>query len=330
MKKNGTVVGTVAAVCAAATLLIGNMPLAHALPPGGANTSNTAGTSSALSHTEIAPCEVLQWEIWGFPPNEVANVKFDDGALSAGDASVQGQGVVSTARVDGSGYASNSVQVPCDFPEGNHWLRVLASQPKYDASGNEIGTIGFSLRTDDFVVTRTSGGDSSAGTDSASNSDNSGSQSQSNTNAGANARAQSNNSGVIGGGAAAVNNSAGEQHVTRKTVTRQANAPAQESNSQGQEPSTGNKRNNAAGASSSVQLKTSKDVIKAGGSGAVGGEDTSQTGNVYVDESDAQVSAQGVGSNGAPIVGLAVGGAILIVGLAGVAAYLYVNRQREY
>ena len=70
------------------------MPPASALPPGGAATVNTPGTSSSVSPSSVEQCGSVSYEVSGFPAGETVNVKIDDGNVSGGDKSVQGQGVV--------------------------------------------------------------------------------------------------------------------------------------------------------------------------------------------------------------------------------------------
>lgn len=339
--------GTAARVGAAVALAVACAPIASALPPGGAATSNTAGTSSSISPTELAPCDTLYWEVSGFAPNEVVNVKFDDGALSGGDASVQGQGVVSQAVADSSGRASNSVQIPCDFPEGNHWLRMLASQPKYDDSGKEIGSLGYTLRTDDFTVVRahdSSDAGSDSGSDSASGTGQDLSRIENNREA---RRVADGASNAAGGQADSGAVEETQRQVTRRTVTRVADAPAAagqaggsgqsnasgQANGSGQSSGSGHNKDDAKraqqGQSTGVQLKTSNDVLKATGTGK--GNQADGVGALAEPEPGVATYAvaQGQASNGAPIVGLAVGGSILVVGLSAVAAYLYVNRRAD-
>ena len=67
------------------------MPPASALPPGGAATVNTPGTSSSVSPDSVEQCGSVSYEVSGFPAGETVNVKIDDGNVSGGDKSVQGR-----------------------------------------------------------------------------------------------------------------------------------------------------------------------------------------------------------------------------------------------
>ena len=103
------------------------MPPASALPPGGAATVNTPGTSSSVSPDSVEQCGSVSYEVSGFPAGETVNVKIDDGNVSGGDKSVQGQGVVDEQAIGNDGRASGSVEISCDFPTGMHTLRFLAT-----------------------------------------------------------------------------------------------------------------------------------------------------------------------------------------------------------
>lgn len=125
-------------------------PSVLALPPGGAATVDTPGTSSSVSPGSVEQCGSINFEVNGFPAGETVNVKIDDGSVSGGDASVQGQGVVVRQPIDSSGTASGTVDIDCNFPTGTHWLRFLAT----GGPRNE----GYTNRSPDFEVTAQAGG----------------------------------------------------------------------------------------------------------------------------------------------------------------------------
>lgn len=299
-------------------LALSGAPQATALPPGGAATSNTPGTSSSVSPTDLKACETIYWEVTGFAPNEQVNVKVDDGAVSGGDASVQGQGVLSTAMADGSGTASNSFEVPCDLEVGPHSLRFLATAVINEDKGE---TKGYTNRSQDFYIV--ADGDSAADTGAGS-----GSGSGGNESGGSGSASGGGNAGggaVIGGGS---DDDGGQ--VTRRTVVRQNGAGGANDSGRGSGGSAGsrsagaqagNSAKSAKNKSNGSKPKSSNDILKASG-GADEGDDAT-----YAD--DGTVLAANQSANGAPVVGLSVGGAILIVGLAAVAAYLYVNGGRR-
>lgn len=140
---------TTAALALGAALAPGLFTPASALPPGGAGT-NTPGTSSTVSPGTVTACSTLSYTVSGFPANETVSVKFDNG-IGYGDTSVQGSGVVSTAKADGSGTARGSVVVPCQMSSGEHTLRFLATEV---VSG---GTKGYTNQSPTFTVTGGSG-----------------------------------------------------------------------------------------------------------------------------------------------------------------------------
>lgn len=300
-------------------LAASGVPQAMALPPGGAATSNTPGTSSSVSPTELKACETIHWQVTGFAPNEQVNVKVDEGAASGGDASVQGQGVLSTAMADGSGTASNSFEVPCDLEVGPHSLRFLATEIINEDKGE---TKGYTNRSQDFYIV----GDGDSAADSGADSGSGGSDS-----GGSGASGSASGGGNAGGGAVIGGGSDDEGgQVTRRTVVRQNGAGGTNDSGRGSGGSAGsrsagaqagNSAKSAKNKSNGSKPKSSNDILKASGGSAEGDDAT------YAD--DGTVLAASQSGNGAPVVGLSVGGAILIVGLAAVAAYLYVNGGRR-
>lgn len=281
-----------------ATLLIALHALpVEALPPGGAS-SDTPGTSSSVSPSSLKACETLSYTVSGFPQGETVYVKIDDG-VGYGNESIQGTGVISQQKIDSSGSASGSIEVPCDIGAGSHWLRFLATE----VVGNDGSTKGYTNRgNSDFTVVSASQA-----------------------------------SGDTAVSAEEVNGSAsGKTTSTKRTVTRvvqpNAHADGDAVSAGGAEPeeqaapAAGQQRNatplaggSAAGqsiAGSTLAAGASEDVEE-----VVVYDDAGQAHTAYVSRAQA--------SNGAPTVGLLVGGSILLVGLAGIGAYLYVNRRRE-
>ncbi|SES11268.1 Uncharacterised protein [Corynebacterium cystitidis] len=345
-------------------------PPVHSLPPGGAS-PNTPGTSSALSPTSVEACGTMTWEVWGFAPNEIVNVKINDGALSGGDMSVQGQGVVSQARADSTGYAVNSVDIPCGLePGGNYWLRFLATEVLNDAGE----TRGYTHQSQYFEVlpAANSGGGAGGGTHNgggaaqnpSGNRRSGGGQNSPGTVSGTDhsgGNPSNTGGGVIGGGGGnntgsnTANNAgstdSGGGTGNRRTVRRQQVAGSNQSNQAGQPAGGGGDSGGSGsagsgagspgggGASSSNsggdQLQTSSDILAAQGGGngnyggTGGGDSSAGLGLFNPDNSDTYASSASGSSPRAPIVGLTVGGSILLVGLTGVIAYVYVNRPRR-
>lgn len=180
------------------------MPPASALPPGGAATVNTPGTSSSVSPDSVEQCGSVSYEVSGFPAGETVNVKIDDGNVSGGDKSVQGQGVVDEQAIGNDGRASGSVEISCDFPTGMHTLRFLATGGPQNR--------GYSNRSPEFEVTAKSGGGGELGdsnnSDSGASDSNSGDSTSGTTSAGG---AHSNNSASGGGTTSRGNTASGSR-----------------------------------------------------------------------------------------------------------------------
>ena len=180
------------------------MPPASALPPGGAATVNTPGTSSSVSPDSVEQCGSVSYEVSGFPAGETVNVKIDDGNVSGGDKSVQGQGVVDEQAIGNDGRASGSVEISCDFPTGMHTLRFLAT----GGPRNE----GYTNRSPEFEVTAKSGGGGELGdsnnSDSGASDSNSGDSTSGTTSAGG---AHGNNSASGGGTTSRGNTASGSR-----------------------------------------------------------------------------------------------------------------------
>lgn len=176
------------------------MPPASALPPGGAATVNTPGTSSSVSPDSVEQCGSVSYEVSGFPAGETVNVKIDDGNVSGGDKSVQGQGVVDEQAIGDDGRASGSVEISCDFPTGTHTLRFLATGGPQNK--------GYTNRSPEFEVTAKSGGGGESGDSNNSDSGASDSNTGDSTSGTASAGGTRSNNSASGGGTASRGNTA--------------------------------------------------------------------------------------------------------------------------
>lgn len=150
---------------AAAVLLTAGLALpgavAVALPPDGPG-PETPGTSSRVWPKQVKVGDRLNFEVSGFPANEVVYIKIDDGA-ACNDTS-HGACVYATQKLDRNGRATGSIVVPQLTP-GNHWLRMLGTGDVFDStSGEKLGYEGYTRRGgNDFTVVAASGGGSSSG-----------------------------------------------------------------------------------------------------------------------------------------------------------------------
>ena len=125
---------------------------AAALPPGGAS-ADTPGTSTSVSPRTVEQCGTLNWNVAGFPAGETVHIKIDDG--DGTDQATHGAGVVQTQRIGSGGTASGSLQIPCNMAPGGHWLRYLAT-------GGE-NNLGYTARAgSDFTVVARAGGNAGA------------------------------------------------------------------------------------------------------------------------------------------------------------------------
>ncbi|MCX7543696.1 hypothetical protein OS128_12350 [Corynebacterium sp. P5848] len=309
---------TAGAILSTAFLI--TLPTAWAVPPGGAS-PNTPGTSSSVSPTTIEPCESLSYSVSGFPAGETLNIKIDDGA--GFDQSTHGTGVVASQVIGSDGSASGSVDIPCSINSGQHWLRFLANEP---VSGDgDLGVLGYSHRSDYFTVT-SGNSNSDSGTDAGTGG----------TGAGANNAARDNSGGARRTEAARDNSRSRGNRETgggggqRSTITRVIDEPAAGGAQRGggaARPANGGAARPAGGGAAKKPLEQSK--LSAGGSGTTGDKvmESGEDGDVYYDYVPVQQTAQAANGQ-APIVGMLIGGAILVVGLSGVGAYLYTNRNR--
>lgn len=136
---------------------------AAALPPDGP-APDYPGTSSRVWPTTVKAGDTLNFEVSGYPANEIVYIKIDDGTMCT-DTS-HGACVYHTQALDGNGYARGSIIVP-NLAPGAHWLRMLATGDVFDSrTGQKIGYEGYSRRGgNDFTVIAggTAGGASTPG-----------------------------------------------------------------------------------------------------------------------------------------------------------------------
>lgn len=346
------------------------MPPASALPPGGAATVNTPGTSSSVSPDSVEQCGSVSYEVSGFPAGETVNVKIDDGNVSGGDKSVQGQGVVDEQAIGNDGRASGSVEISCDFPTGMHTLRFLAT----GGPRNE----GYTNRSPEFEVTAKSGGGGESGdsnnSDSGASDSNSGDSTSGTTSAGG---AHGNNS-ASGGGTTSRGNTASGSRGNSASSDDDDDDDEDESTSSGGgsggassgSTSNGSSRGSSGGGSGSSGGSSGG----SGGSGS-GGKNSSSSKNGGSGGSTKTSGAKAAGSaknatgnkakasgfsnkkskkkstnsdgpsngglfdkaaqdeeitptaNSVPYIGFFVGGAILLVGMTAINAWLYLQRN---
>ena len=346
------------------------MPPASALPPGGAATVNTPGTSSSVSPDSVEQCGSVSYEVSGFPAGETVNVKIDDGNVSGGDKSVQGQGVVDEQAIGNDGRASGSVEISCDFPTGMHTLRFLAT----GGPRNE----GYTNRSPEFEVTAKSGGGGESGdsnnSDSGASDSNSGDSTSGTTSAGG---TRSNNS-ASGGGTTSRGNTASGSRGNSASSDDDDDDDEDESTSSGGgsggassgSTSNGSSRGSSGGGSGSSGGSSggsggsgssgkNSSSSKNGGSGGstkasgtkAAGSAKNATGNKakasgFSNKKSKKKSTNSDGpsngglfdkaaqdeeitptANSVPYIGFFVGGAILLVGMTAINAWLYLQRN---
>lgn len=266
-------------------------PAAHALPPGGAS-ANTPGTSSTVSPTTVKACEKLSWTVSGFPAGETAYVKIDDGQSDGSNTSIQGTGVVSQGSVDSSGTARGSFTIPCSLSAGSHTLRFLAS---HEVQGK--GVEGYSNKSPAFTVTAAASNGSTTG-----NQTNTASNGTAHTGGEQNTATESSSS----------DSATGSSTVVRRVVR-----------SDGGTNTTSNSNQSGTNDLSGPLALGSQNTSDAASAPIA---DTANTSSSTTPS--AAVQEITLASNPkAPIIGYLVAGAILIVGLAGIAAYLYTHRR---
>ncbi|MBN9644387.1 hypothetical protein ACFSSC_10190 [Corynebacterium mendelii] len=342
---------------AAAALFIGTLLCAgvpsQALPPGGAG-PDTPGTSATISPTTVTQCERISYKVTGFPAGETVNVKIDDGA-GYSDQSVHGSGVVSRQQIASDGTASGSVVIDCDTTPGSHWLRFLAAAEIIDdKTGEYKGVDGYTRRGANFtVVAKSAGGTGTTGTGGAGSRAPVGTVNVDELSLDSKADEEflKNRADQASGSQQSIADAAPAAGTTRQNTTaasgnrQQAAAPREavtvtsvvEENitqggggadtSAGTEPTAAHSSLSAdipdsatTGDDSSAAAKTTA-ATGTPGTGGTRGEEVSR------DAAAADAAAAPGGR--APVIGLLVGGAILVVGFAFIASYLYVNRRKN-
>ena len=329
---------------------------AAALPPGGAS-ADTPGTSTSVSPRTVEQCGTLNWNVAGFPAGETVHIKIDDG--DGTDQATHGAGVVQTQRIGSGGTASGSLQIPCTMAPGGHWLRYLAT-------GGE-NNLGYTARAgSDFTVVARAGGNAGTGAAGQRPQSQAGGAGQNqparNNQAGA---AQSNrnqparNQGQAPargqGQPAARNQGAGAAAPARSGGNAGAGGAAAGGGGAGSTAagSTGAAGNSgggggagrAAGAVAPAGTHTGDGAAAgAAGAGAIGidGAFLAQdagTGTAGVFDKNAddpsqpsaisQAAAQQASGARAPVIGLFVGGAILLVGLTAINVWVLLQLRRD-
>ncbi|UQV54395.1 hypothetical protein [Corynebacterium pseudodiphtheriticum] len=311
---------------------------AAALPPGGAS-ADTPGTSTSVSPRTVEQCGTLNWNVAGFPAGETVHIKIDDG--DGTDQATHGAGVVQTQRIGSGGTASGSLQIPCNMAPGGHWLRYLAT-------GGE-NNLGYTARAgSDFTVVARAGGNAGG--------------------AGAAGQRPQSQAGGAGQNQPARNNQAGAAQANRNQPTRnQGQAPArgqgqpaarnQGAGAAAPARSGGNAGAGGAAAGGGGTGSTAAGNTGAAGSGGGGGAagraagagaigidgaflaQDAGTGTAGVFDKNAddpsqpsaisQAAAQQASGARAPVIGLFVGGAILLVGLTAINVWVLLQLRRD-
>ncbi|GAA1472222.1 hypothetical protein P4N68_06800 [Corynebacterium felinum] len=310
----------------AGVALLGAAPV-FALPPGGAG-SDTPGTSSSVSPSTVKQCETLSFSVHGFPAGETVNVKIDDGLSSDGDTSIQGQGVVATARVDSGGTASGSVEIPCDLSPGQHHLRYLATK-ELIRDGQVVGTEGYTNRgNSNFTVIAADSGSGSGSGDSGNQ------DSTTNTSTGGTG-AQTNSESSRTGGNTQRSVRAGRQAVSDSTSQDEdedfendpASAAVAGASSSGGGGSTSGSTGASGGSASGGKLDDK--AAKAGGFAQASDATIPEHNGIFNKnvKQTADTQAQAAPASQAPYIGLFVGGAILLVGMTAINAWMLIARR---
>ena len=329
---------------------------AAALPPGGAS-ADTPGTSTRVSPRTVEQGGTLNWHVAGFPAGETVHIKIDDG--DGTDQATHGAGVVQTQRIGSGGTASGSLQIPCTMAPGGHWLRYLAT-------GGE-NNLGYTARAgSDFTVVARAGGNAGAGAGGQRPQGQAGGAGQNqparNNQAGAtqsNRNQPARNQGQAPargqGQPAARNQGAGAAAPARSGGNAGAGGAAAGGGGAGSTAagSTGAAGNSgggggagrAAGAVAPAGTHTGDGAAAgAAGAGAIGidGAFLAQdagTGTAGVFDKNAddpsqpsaisQAAAQQASGARAPVIGLFVGGAILLVGLTAINVWVLLQLRRD-
>lgn len=329
---------------------------AAALPPGGAS-ADTPGTSTSVSPRTVEQCGTLNWNVAGFPAGETVHIKIDDG--DGTDQATHGAGVVQTQRIGSGGTASGSLQIPCNMAPGGHWLRYLAT-------GGE-NNLGYTARAgSDFTVVARAGGNAGTGAAGQRPQSQAGGAGQNqparNNQAGAaqaNRNQPTRNQGQAPargqGQPAARNQGAGAAAPARSGGNAGAGGAAAGgggtgSTAAGNTGAAGNSgggggAGRAAGAAAPAGTHTGGGAAAgAAGAGAIGidGAFLAQdagTGTAGVFDKNAddpsqpsaisQAAAQQASGARAPVIGLFVGGAILLVGLTAINVWVLLQLRRD-
>lgn len=323
---------------------------AVALPPGGAS-ADTPGTSTSVSPRTVEQCGTLNWNVAGFPAGETVHIKIDDG--DGTDQATHGAGVVQTQRIGSGGTASGSLQIPCTMAPGGHWLRYLAT-------GGE-NNLGYTARAgSDFTVVARAGGNAGAGAGGQRPQGQAGGAGQNqparNNQAGAaqaNRNQPARNQGQAPargqGQPAARNQGAGAAAPARSGGNAGAGGAAAggggaASTAAGSTGAAGNS-GGSGGAGRAAGTHTGDGAAAgAAGAGAIGidGAFLAQdagTGTAGVFDKNAddpsqpsaisQAAAQQASGARAPVIGLFVGGAILLVGLTAINVWVLLQLRRD-
>ena len=329
---------------------------AAALPPGGAS-ADTPGTSTSVSPRTVEQCGTLNWNVAGFPAGETVHIKIDDG--DGTDQATHGAGVVQTQRIGSGGTASGSLQIPCNMAPDGHWLRYLAT-------GGE-NNLGYTARAgSDFTVVARAGGNAGTGAAGQRPQSQAGGAGQNqparNNQAGAaqaNRNQPTRNQGQAPargqGQPAARNQGAGAAAPARSGGNAGAGGAAAGgggtgSTAAGNTGAAGNSgggggAGRAAGAAAPAGTHTGGGAAAgAAGAGAIGidGAFLAQdagTGTAGVFDKNAddpsqpsaisQAAAQQASGARAPVIGLFVGGAILLVGLTAINVWVLLQLRRD-
>ncbi|MDK8552117.1 hypothetical protein QP907_07300 [Corynebacterium pseudodiphtheriticum] len=332
---------------------------AAALPPGGAS-ADTPGTSTSVSPRTVEQCGTLNWNVSGFPAGETVHIKIDDG--DGTDQATHGAGVVQTQRIGSGGTASGSLQIPCNMAPGGHWLRYLAT-----GGENNLGYT--ARAGSDFTVVARAGGNAgaaagaSAGQRSQGQAGGAGQNQPARNNQAGAAQANRNqptrNQGQAPargqGQPAARNQGAGAAAPARSGGNAGAagaaggggtgSTAAGNTGAGGAAGGGGGAAGRAAGAAAPAGTNTGDGgAAGATGAGAIGidGAFLAQdagTGTAGVFDKNAddpsqpsaisQAAAQQASGARAPVIGLFVGGAILLVGLTAINVWVLLQLRRD-
>ena len=308
------------------------IPVAEALPPEGASTSNTPGTSSNVSPSSLKAGDTLSYAVSGFPAGEVVSVKIDDGK-GQGDQSTQGAGVSAQQRIDSSGTARGTIKLPANIAKGSHWLRFLASAKAKD------GVVGYSNRSANFTVTAAATGGTGAATGGTTGTGTTGTATGGTTGGtmtGGKTNTNATPNRVTAPGAAATGGTAAKPAAgNSSSVAGAAGANTAGGNAQGGSPATVQLADGGTVTGTAGTVDENGNVVDAAGNvlATGAGGDLAAGEQVVVGQDGTTVATTALAANtGARSArfGMYVGGAILIVGLAGVAAYVWLNRRRRY